>query len=127
MKAAYKKEIEKRLKERGFTIDAYTDWHHANDRKEARQWKDGSFLLVFTLWPRAKNKTDILLQVEIRIDDTHCDWLISEKMMELTDEVIEKQGYAWIDETIQELYKDAYDVLAVKTKIAADAAVMGIE
>ena len=121
MKSEYQKEIEKLLKDRGFKPTGYMNWT-----------RNTEFRIVFNFWEAATStgtKYAILLSAEIwlqsEMQQSSC--FLAKESMTLTNEVIEKKGYAWIDEIIQDLYKYAYDILAPKVKIAAEAAITGME
>ena len=117
MKSEHRHEIEKRLQQRGFKQTSYANWT-----------RDSEFQIVFTLWT-ASARGDIQLEAEINLKSSqpHSPCFLAKEKMRLTDELIEKNGYVWIDEIIHDLYKEAYNILVAKARIAAEAAITGIE
>ena len=143
MLAAYKKEIEKRLKERGFSPHGRVDWT-----------RTGEFRIVFKLLPllpsvvsfdSISDADSIFIIAEIwmqnRNDDPDtrarqdCIWMLSsqeslmlaKRQIAFDSSTAEKSGFSWIDENIQALYKEAYDILVAKARTAAEAAITGID
>ena len=121
MKSKYIHEIEKRLQDRGFKQSPYVSWIRKSE-----------FQIVLKLWTEpigSDDEYDIDMVAEIWLESSlqNSPCFLAKEEMSLTDELIEKKGYAWIDEVIQDLYKYAYDILVSKAKIAAEAAITGIE
>ena len=143
MLAAYKKEIEKRLEEHGFSPHGRVDWT-----------RTGEFKVVFKLLPllpsvvsfdSISDAVSIFIIAEIwmqnRNDDLDekvrqgCAWLLSsqescmlaKRQIAFDSSTAVKAGFNWIDETIHELYKEAYDILVAKARNAAEATITGID
>ena len=121
MKSEYLLEIEKRLRDQGFKPTSYRNWTRIS-----------KFEIVLNFWTSSVgsgDESDIQLEAKIwlqsRLQPSSC--LLAREEMRLSDELIEKKGYDWIYEVIQDLYKYAYDFLAPKVKIAAESAITGIE
>ncbi len=102
------------LKQAGFEIQSRFNWV-----------KQGEISFEFYSWPWGSEGEELYCRIEAWTCQNKIEWLLSKKDLYLTNEVMSEMKPGWVEGLIQELAKEAFDVLSAKAKTAAEIAVTG--